>query len=404
MEIPNYDEILSSLLDEFDSRIAPESVERNDGNIIYKFSTAIAKTFERTNAILEATSTPFNPLTCTDEQLDSLAIITQIPRIEGRVSGLEVSITNNGTADWTLHGMFVITFIYQQGDAFFRATVSPRSLSQIDFDWTVKAGESRQLFMTSTDSNGNDLMGAFPVMAQTGLKLEMRAQSISPMDDIVISCEDNSGILGRGAETDAEYRQRLSEIAQKQDSISYMEAEIKSLPTVFDCQLIYNNTNAEVDGIQPYLLAVFVEGEKNNVKIADIITRNCMFETQRVGMDYSAFYNRNRHMTNQNSLIYINGFARTYYDVQITWHSSSNLIDASATEDSIANTVKGAMNKHVRKDYITEAEIYEIAKAMDLEGITVLNADILINGAEEKFLQVPNGNIALINSVLFTRV
>ena len=85
-----YDENLTLLADTFDESIKPEKIERNDSNFAYKLFNAIAKTQERVETLLDATGTPFNPLTCSKEQLDSLENITQIRRIQGKQTGLIV--------------------------------------------------------------------------------------------------------------------------------------------------------------------------------------------------------------------------------------------------------------------------------------------------------------------------
>ena len=394
MEIPSYDEILTALLDEYDSRIAPETIERNDGNIIYKFATAIAKTFERTNSILDATQTPFNPLVCTDEQLQSLELITQIRRIDGKASGLEVVISNPSESAITIPAE---TLSYQINEAYFTYQFAePAELA---------SGGALDLVFISHDADGNILLGAYPVTEQASISVT--GDGFAGLSDLRFSCHDNSGLLGRGAETDAEYRQRLSGIAMNQDAISYMRDEISALPYIFDCQLVFNNTQSDKTVgsyvIHPFRLGVFIEGGFDR-EIADIIYNSTMYLTERTSDDSVEYRFANPALSSGGISIWVNPFERTYYDVSVSWTSNTNLINPASLQARMESALKTRMNVHVHRDYITESELYNILNGLDIEGVTILNVDLLSGGIESKTIKPDKWQIAMIGSVIFERV
>ena len=102
MEIKTFDTILTEICDFFDELISPRKLSRSNTNVIYLIFKAFAKGIEVINNVCVVLDNKFDPLYCSDDDLNSSASIVGTERHKGSATGLHITITNNGLASVTL--------------------------------------------------------------------------------------------------------------------------------------------------------------------------------------------------------------------------------------------------------------------------------------------------------------
>ena len=79
--------------------------------------------------------------------------------------------------------------------------------------------------------------------------------NVSIPDGAHFSCTNNANLLGTEAESDLDFRKRILQRYDGQDSITELETQLRNLPYIFDCRIKYNNTVIDevYDGIIIFL-------------------------------------------------------------------------------------------------------------------------------------------------------
>lgn len=387
MELKTFDTILTTICDSFDSLISPRKLARSNTNIIYLIFKATAKGYEIINNVCVVLSNKFDPLYCSDEDLNSSANIVGTERNSGSASGLHVTVTNNGSVAVTL--LAGLYYYALDDDTTFEFEVMNNT--------TIQSG-SYVSFIAMSEN-----IGSYPVTAQASIEVTS-VQDIS--SDLVFSCTDNSALLGTTEETDLEFRERILSETDRQNTLVELESEIRNLPYIFDCKVKFNDTNAEVeyDGytIPAYTLAIFYSGEVK-AEIAEKIAEKIICPTlQTVDSISVAFVND----------IFINGshsfnlipFAKTDYGVELIYKINNTY----ANEYDIQNEIRTALfntfvsEKHV--DFIKEDDFYNAIEALNITGIELLGVNLKYNNANVNYIEIPSSRIPRLTNVIFTPV
>lgn len=387
MELKTFDTILTTICDSFDSLISPRKLARSNTNIIYLIFKATAKGYEIINNVCVVLSNKFDPLYCSDEDLNSSANIVGTERNSGSASGLHVTVTNNGSVAVTL-----LAGLY-----YYALDVDTTFEFEVMNNTTIQSG-SYVSFIAMSEN-----IGSYPVTAQASIEVTS-VQDIS--SDLVFSCTDNSALLGTTEETDLEFRERILSETDRQNTLVELESEIRNLPYIFDCKVKFNDTNAEVeyDGytIPAYTLAIFYSGEVK-AEIAEKIAEKIICPTlQTVDSISVAFVND----------IFINGshsfnlipFAKTDYGVELIYKINNTY----ANEYDIQNEIRTALfntfvsEKHV--DFIKEDDFYNAIEALNITGIELLGVNLKYNNANVNYIEIPSSRIPRLTNVIFTPV
>ena len=177
MQLLTFNEVLTSLCDEFDSLISPKTIYRSNTNVVYLMLKAIAKGFEVINNICVIVSNKFNPENCSDEDLNSVAELVGTEKLKGSASGLVIDITNSQEIRVLLYaGLYHYDL---DGDTTFTFEVLENTY--------IEGYDTIKLFAFS------DKVGAYLVTAQSSIDV----YSENFIDSaLVFSNEDNSNLLG----------------------------------------------------------------------------------------------------------------------------------------------------------------------------------------------------------------
>lgn len=390
MQLLTFNEILTSLCDNFDSLISPRSIARTNTNIIYLMFKAIAKGYEVINNVCVTLSNKFNPSSCSDEDLNSVADLVGTQKYTGSASGLNIIATNNGDSAVTLYPG-VYTYALDDDTSFSFVIIEAV---------TIAPGENHNFIAFSND------IGSYPVTAQTSIEVTSDSAISS---EIVFSCTDNSALLGIAPETDLEFRKRINTDTTRQDSLVELQTTLKNLPYIFDCCIYFNNTADTVtyDGyeIPSFFMAIFYSGEVRN-EIAEIVASKSIFPTleseasENTEASVAVFY-RNDVFVNGMYQVNLIPFKRKKYSVNIYYKINSTYADANVIETAIRTALYTAMNKQIHYDYVKENDIYTVIENLEISGIELLNVDIVSGGSVVSYLEVPSSAIPELENVTF---
>lgn len=377
MELKSFDTFLTELCDSFDEVISPEVMERSNTNIIYLFLKAVAKGLEVINNVCVVVHNKFNPESCSDEDLTSVAHIVGTERRSGTASGLHIFVTNTGLLAVTLKAG-VYTYELNADTTFEFEVIS---------DTAIQAG-GRVSYIAMSRA-----IGSFPVTEQATIKVDSE-QAIS--EDLNFSCSNNVSLLGRGEESILEFRNRILKDYTRQESMKELEEKIRNLPYIFDCKVVYNNTDSsEVVGaytLPPMTCAIFYSGEAKR-ELADIIASYIICPTLQDASGVTLRYE---------SSVFVNGyhdvniipFTKLSFVLDVSYRIDDEYVNADDAKIRIENILKDNFAYERHLDYIKEEDIYNVLSKVDVAGVEILAVGFRVNGNSVPYVEVPQSQIA----------
>lgn len=387
MEIKTFDTILTGMCDAFDSLISPRSIARTNKNIVYLLFKAIAKGFEVINNICVVLSNKFDPENCSEEDLLSVASIVGTEFYEGSASGLHIIITNNNSEAVTL----------LQGEYYYALDDDTSFMFEVNEAVSIEAGSYIDVIAMSEE------IGSYPVTQQSSI--EVTSEQDIP-DGLAFSCTDNSSLLGTSAETNLEFRKRILEQTDRQNTLVELETALKNLPYLFDCKLKFNDTYDDIvfDGytIPPYSMIIFYSGSPRN-EIAEKVAEYSIFPTVQTA-DSKPVYFYDEVFTDGKYTVYITPFKKMNFSVNVQYKINNTFISDYDAKASIRTALTNAYVSEVHEDYVKEDDIYNIITGLSISGIDILNIDLIVDGSSVDYVEVPRSRIPQLTTVTFTKV
>ena len=387
MELKTFDAILNQMCDEFDVIISPRKITRANTNILYLIFKAVSKGYEIINNVVVSLSNKFNPASCDDIDLLSVAELVGTNKIPANASGLKITATNNGGQPVTL---LAGDYTYALDDT-------------VSFIFTllenvIIPAEQKSVFLAMSNE-----LGSFPVTTQN--LITVTSDRIIP-NDISFACTDNVALLGRAEETNTEFRERIMTQVDRQDIFKELEAKIQSMPNVFDCRLKFNATLEPVlyEGytIEPYHLIIFVSGNINN-SIAETVAKNSIYPTTQTPDSIELTYNSNAFLNNS-YVVYINPFKKKEFSVEVVYKIDEEFIDDYDAKLAMRTALFNNFTGEIHKDYIKEDDVYKVLTSLLLEAVDILAVNLKVGTAKVDYISVPASEIPEIVDVTFNKV
>ena len=393
MELKSFDTILTGICDSFDQLVSPTTMLRSNTNIVYLMYKAISKGFELINNICVALSNKFDPANCEEEDLESVSALVGTEKIKGSASGVEIDFTNNTERNIILKEG---TYTYKYNDDLsFTGTLLQ--------DTTIMPSDSFSFIFMS------DSVGSYPVTEQSGITID----SANIIDEgLTITCLDNQYLLGRPEETNLEFRKRILTTTDRQNSLIELESAIKNLPYVFDCKLIFNQSEEDINipGISappvtlaPFKMLIYVSGDIRN-EIAELVAKYGFYETQtdNVAEHYTVTYS-NEVFANGSYSIQINKFRKNPFIVNIIYKLDKTFASEENAENIMRSTLRRKFTSQVHIDYVREADVYNVIEELNIEGLTILSVDLKTSsGQPVDYITFPLNYLSLLSTVNFT--
>lgn len=386
MQLMSFDEILTYICDSFDSLISPKRIARSNTNIIYLMFKAVAKGMEVINSVCVVLSNKFDPAKCSVEDLNSVASLVGTERLLGSASGLHILATNTGDTTATLYaGLYTYEF-----DA------DVKFVFEVLEDTEITAG-SYVTFIAMSEK-----IGKYPVTAQSSIDV-VSVQTIS--SDIVFSCTNNNSLLGTDPETNLEFRKRLLNKYDGQDSMVELETTLRNLPYLFDSRIKFNNSavNYTYDGITipPFTMVIFYAGSPRS-EMAGIIANKIICPTLQLE-DSRAIDYENEIFVGGKHTFYITPFRDLDFDIDILYKIDEQIVNANDAEAKIRTALYQFFLPEVHKDYVREDDVYNIIEDLNITGVTVLGVNLSVDGTAVDYVEVPVSRIAKLENINFSR-
>lgn len=388
MEIKTFDTILTEMCDYFDSLISPRTIARTNTNIIYLILKAISKGYEVINNVCVALSNKFDPATCSEEDLDSVASLVGTERLQGSGSGLHILVNN--TKDEAL-SLPAGTYTYVQSD-------------DVSFSFDVLTDTEIEAQSYVTFIAMSDSIGQYHVTEQSSITIETDEEV---PDGITFSCTDNSNLLGKLAETDLEFRKRILEGYDGQDAMVELEFALHNLPYLFDCRVRFNNTseNQIYDGITipPFHAVIFFSGEAKE-EIADIIARKMLFPTVQTNDSITLEYHNDILLSGVQEY-HIIPFRSLNFGIEVSYKVNEQYITDSLAKEEMTKALNLAfISESHDSDFITENDVYAVLNGLSLAGLTVLDVNLMQGGNEVPYINIPISRIPKLTGITYSNV
>ena len=386
MELKTFDTILTELCDSFDSLISPKKIARSNTNIIYLMFKAISKGLEVINNVCVVLSNKFDPANCDISDLNSVASLVGTERLKGSASGLHILATNNG-----YDTVILLAGLYE-----YALDDDTKFIFEALEDTEIEEGKYATFIAMS------EKIGSFPVTAQS--EIEVTSLRAIP-DDVVFSCTDNSSLLGTAPETDLEFRKRVLNKYDGQDSMVELETTLRNLPYLFDCRVKFNNTVVDeiYDGITipPFTAIIFFSGSPRS-EIADIIANKIICPTVQTADSVAIDY-ENEIFIGGKHTFYITPFSTTDFTVDIMYKINEQYISDYGAKEKMRTALYQYFLPEVHKDYVREDDVYNVLEALNLAGVTILGVNLVVGGNTVDYVTVPVSRIPKLVDVSFTR-
>lgn len=379
MEIKTFDTILTEICDYFDSLISPKRIQRSNTNIIYLIFKALAKGWEIINNTCVELNNKFNPVFCSEEDLVSLGKIVGTKQRTGAVSGLQILVYNRN----------ILPAVLLAGDYTYSFSSDITFNFHVNEDTEIPAESSVSFIALSEDT------GSYPVTAQTEIKVT--SEKVIP-DTITFACTENTSLLGHKEETILEFRKRINTDVNRQDTVNELKEKLLALPYVFDCSLIFNQSElpATISGytIPPYYLLITISTAKYTDEIAEIVAENTIYPTVKTPDSHEVRYTSDVFASGYYP-VYLNDFTKKDFSVILTANVDSSYASSKILSSKITLALMSKFNTNVHRDLITTEDIFLTIKNLELTGFTLYSVafevgNTLVNYINFSRTELPN--------------
>lgn len=396
MELITYNEALTELCDNFDSLISPRTISRSNTNVIYLLFKAFAKGWEIINNVCVALSNKFNPASCSDEDLESVAFLVGTERRKGASSGLSVTVVNNDDAVARTLPAGTYTYVLDEQTSF---------VMELTADVEVEAQESISLMFLSENA------GSFHVTAQTDIgvtAVDSNGDSLTIPSQFQFANADNTPLLGYTDETDLEFRKRILSDTDRQDTIKELELKLRNLPYVFDCNIVFNPTSSDATvgsyTIKPFYMLILLSTAKYDAEIAEIIAESGIYPSVNVtGVSHELRYESGIFADGYYG-VYVNDFDRKQFSATVTYSADPNYTSSEQAEATMRAGIFSTINSNKHTDRITTEDFYNIINGLNIKGVSLLGIQLYENSEEKVYIDFLKTEIAELVTLTFAEV
>lgn len=371
MELKSFDTLLTQTCDEFDTLIAPDKVARSNTNIFYLVFKAISKGWEIINNVCVALNNKFNPASCSADDLVSVGKLVGTKMRPGAVSGLRISVYNSSALPVTLSAG---TYTY---------SLNEDVTFTFDLNNSVSIASENSVFFTAL----SERVGAYHVTQQTNIAVTSDRTIPSTLS---FSCSDNQALLGYEPETILEFRQRVNTDTTRQDTISELREKLLALPYVYDCSIVFNQSESPAQigayEIRPYFMLISVSTAKYTDEMARIVVESAIYPTVQTENSHELQYN-SEIFANGHYSVYFNDFDLKDFRIILSLYLDTNYVSRSELRNKITQALQNAFNTNIHRDYITAEDVFNELAKVDLSGTKVLDVDFEVDGIECEYIE-----------------
>lgn len=388
MEDLSIDEIITTIEDAFDASIAPKKVQRVDNNKLHLIFKADAAGYQKINKAVLSLKQRFDPALCDDADLPVTASIVGTEFRSGKCSMVAITASNVSETASAVLAAGTYQYVSSSGEVF-SFTVA--------LDLTLAALGS--VLYKAASAN----IGSFPVADGTSIAV-YREDRAAIDGNIVFSCSDNSTYLGYGEETPLEFRKRILSGIDRQDEITEIEEALLALPTIFECNCVFNESvvPAVYDGVTLAAkeLLITITGVPSSAMAEEVAARTC-YATHKVN-DADVVYYESAHYIGGKYPVYFRYHSFYDYTIGVSYTYDSSKVRQSQVEaalDAILLRYK-VTNKHVNT--VTSFDIYADLSKSGVVGVEIKDITMQVGGTDTPYVTIPLTRLPRLTSVVYT--
>jgi len=388
LEVRSIDEELTRLADIYDDLIAPKRIKRTNNNKLYLLLRAVAAGNVGLNDTAIALHDRFNPRSCEETDLYSVAKLVGTDFMKGKGSLLDITVTNVEEETKTLP-IGIYKYKSPSGDMFTLDIINDITLEPLG---------------SSIVTAVSDEKGVFPVNRISSIQVT-REDETDIDEALTFSCEDNGNQLGYDDESTVDFRARILNDTERKDAIKKLELAIRNLPTIFECTLVFNSevNDQEYDGItlKGKELLIVITGAPSN-EIARHCSELTVYDTHMVDPDKVVWYENDLYINGKRPVYYTN-HAAFDFSLAVEYQYAPNRVRPIQVEAAITALFKPYMNSKQFISMFSEKDAYSVASKLDLVGVTILNIDIINSDGEVvPFVNIPKTRLPNLTGIEFT--
>lgn len=401
------DEILTELGDSFDADIASSQrkIVRSTANKIWLILRAFARGIHGLYQVVAALRYRFDPLYCTEEELESTMRITGTSLKPGKASLLTISIWNNHITETKTFPAGRYAYNSSNGIKFFLdlqedIIIPPDSFMKRDF----------YSYLGDTP-----YIGSFAVSDNSNITV-YNVDEIEIDSDFSFDCEDNESQLGYKAETLYEARQRFLTDNKRQEILHILEERLTDLPNIHECCILSNNTLAPInspylqdDGISyvqimPQSVLVIVTGSPNSDFAKEFLSLCPFVSTNPTGVaDKGTVYYESNIYINGHFPVHFIKHKIEYFDIIIRYGYSAKQVATVTIENIFRELLKPLKASTRYKELITVEEVSKLIAEYQNPAIRILSISFNYNGSIVSYKKFNKTQIARLNTISFQR-
>jgi len=401
------DEILTELGDTFDADIAASQrkIVRSTANKIWLLLRAFSRGLYSVYQVVAALRFRFDPLYCSDDELESTMRITGTVRKGGKTSLLTVTIWNT---DALVPKTLPADLYYYNSANGIVFMVEIQEALEIPADSFI----TKDFF---SSIGGEPYIGSFPVSANTGLLVTNETETV--LDEaITFDCADNEAQLGYPEETMFEVRQRILTDGARQELLRILEEQLQDLPNIYECTILGNGGLLPVpspylddDGdpvdIMPQSVMVILTGSPTSDFAQQFVSFSPFVTTIPADVaDYgTVFYETDTYVDGRFPVHFLK-HKIALFDVVIKYGYSSTQVSLPAVEEAMDELLR-PFQATTKYQPIVQVQDYFVAlSAYQNPGVKLLSVTFTYDGQSVAFIRFDKTQLARLDNISFQQV
>lgn len=402
------DEILTELGDSYDADIAASGrkITRSTANKIWLQLRAFSRGLYSVYQVVASLRYRFDPLYCTDDELESTMRLVGTTRIAGKTSLLTVTIWNEHDTTEKILPIDTYYFVSANGVEFSllvqeAITVQPNSFMKRDFYSSL---------------GGEPYIGSFSVSENTGITITNKS-GVAIDDNFTFDCADNSTQLGRAEESLFEVRQRILTDNQRQEVLHILEERLRSLPNIHECTIMSNKGLTPIDSdymqddgvtpvqIMPQSIMVIMTGSPTSDFALQVLTLCPFITVPPVGVAVygTVFYE---------SDIYYGGMFPVYYlphriatfDVIIQYGYASSQVSNVDVESDMTDLILDFRANTKFIEIISAEDFSDALSSYQNPSVKILSISFDYESTIVSYMRFSKTQIARLDNIIFQQV
>jgi len=388
LRVTSIDEELEKLADIYDDLIKPKKIWRNNNNKLYLLLRAFAAGLTGLNDAILALHNRFDPRLCDDTDLYAVAELVGTDFKKGSGSLLCITAINTSNTAPKMLAPGVYNYRSASGQIF---------SFDLPNDIEFLPNENKTITAISCEK------GSFAVGRCESIKL-YRSDNAVIDSSFKFSCEDNLSQLGYPDESPTEFRERVLKGTDRQDHIKELELKIRNLPSIVECNLVFNDSVEllEYDGLElePKELLIIITGAPTD-DLAKAVCESVIYDTHKIDDNKVVWYYND---------LYINGCRPVYYKTHefvdfslvIDYKYNNTIAKVSQVEAAIEELYKPYMQVSSHCSIFREQDAYKVISDLVMAGVQVRNIDIIDSENNSvPFIQVPKTRLLRLTAISF---